>query len=300
MVDKMIKKIILTIIFALIIAGIGFFIFNKAKYCSNEKYSTDKVYHGEYIGFNLKNQIKFSDNLEKKGNYALSEISDLECLEYLDLLFDPENTKNITDIYELRELKNLKHLNLGYATLSNYYILTEFRKLEYLDLTLTNISDHDCWQLKEIMENTRVYCPSCHNDEYSTYGGLKIILTQDSEWKLRNAYQQKGELVLDDIADLTCLNSLFLILPPYSPGMEDIKKNIIINDFSPLYDFNLAEFYIEAEHINVPSLVKLKKLEFLRLIVTNLTDEDVYMIKKELPDTELSIEYSVIRKNYEM
>jgi len=118
--------------------------------CNNSKYSTQ--YYGDpYINDNLmkigiasEDNGNFYSSLSEKGNLALSEISDLKCLEVLQLGEKAQRLYSFTypsDISALSTLTNLKRLELGHTHISDITPLAGMTKLVRLDISYTLVSD---------------------------------------------------------------------------------------------------------------------------------------------------------------
>lgn len=129
--------------------------------CSNANYSTEMAEtfdapEGKIFLTDVSKE-KLRNALETEGKSALYDISDLTCLEYLDL-----SGSVITNVGALNKLTDLKDLLLGASDVSNIEGLRGMKKLEYLDLGLTDVSDitpiEDLENLKYVnLEETDVH-----------------------------------------------------------------------------------------------------------------------------------------------
>ena len=170
---------IITIVIIVVVSSI-FVLQNQKPLCSNENYETQLTYvggKGYLISLTLKSAGKLRDEISNKGNEALEGISDLTCLELLEI-----NKKEISDISALNNLVDLRFLDLSYCSVSDISALRNMKKLNILGLwrtemsdesidilkTLTNleklkimqtrISEEGCNRLKEALPNTEVSC----------------------------------------------------------------------------------------------------------------------------------------------
>lgn len=147
--------------------GISFVSASESAVCSNELYSAETqdlptypVSQGVALTSESQNKLKGAVKLE--GNSALNDISDLTCLEYLNLndfaISDVSSLKNltslqrlslsntdITDLRPLSNLANLKHLVLysdtKEAKFSDLFPLSNLTNLEILLINLESVSD---------------------------------------------------------------------------------------------------------------------------------------------------------------
>jgi|GEM_PF-3099122 len=103
--------------------------------CSNSKYSV--VWDGEYAALDSNDQLKFSADVDARGNEALWDISDLTCLEKVDLSWKFD----VTNLTALEGLTNLRYLILTDAGVSNIAPLARMTKMENLLLGGTKVSD---------------------------------------------------------------------------------------------------------------------------------------------------------------
>ena len=116
--------------------------------CSNDEYVAVRGGTGDYdsiVKLTRESRLLLYDRLASLGNEALLGISDLTCLEYLDL-----RRQGISDISYMEDLVNLRHLDLEadqgsmgnlLPTIEDISVLENMDKMEFLDLSLNNISD---------------------------------------------------------------------------------------------------------------------------------------------------------------
>ena len=284
--------------------------------CSNSKYSVDK--NGRLT---KESQEKLESAIIEKGDSALEGITNLDCLKYLGdgIAHTPlkdisllANLKNLTylgltgtsisDISPLSELKNLDTIDLDSTNISDISPLSELKNLEILRIRKSFISKEDCLSLRASSPNadpfywdckdSNVIEYSCFNEEYSTYvedfvgrlsGESIIVLTEESEKKLRKAITENGGSALGGISDLTCLESLYLS----SSGQID-GSDLDISAIGSLK--NLKGFYLRETCISdISVLYELKNLEEVDLLSSacGILGEDCLDLIQKLPNAKV-------------
>jgi len=133
--------------------------------CSNSQYSTASS-PTRYLG-GTQNLIswngsdtsqKFFDNVKEKGNQALVEISDLTCLEYIQVHGD-----NISDLSPLSNLTNLKMLSLDSEQLTDLSPLENLQKLGHLNLINTPVTNPAALTKLTSLKRLRIIgCANCY------------------------------------------------------------------------------------------------------------------------------------------
>lgn len=116
--------------------------------CSNSEYSAeidDESWmggHDEFITLDSDSKNKLEAAVEENGSAALQGISDLTCLEYLNLsAFDRGEYYNITDISALNNLTNLKVLLLKSTPITDLSPISNLTNLLQLNILEADISD---------------------------------------------------------------------------------------------------------------------------------------------------------------
>jgi len=112
--------------------------------CSNDMYSADYPDWtfpdgSKLVMLTTESVDKLRGEIEKNGNSALDEISDLDCLE--QFVLQANDASVITDVSALSNLKKLKRVVLDYASISDLSPLSELPLLEDLFLKENNVSD---------------------------------------------------------------------------------------------------------------------------------------------------------------
>jgi len=115
--------------------------------CSNSEYSTRIMNNSwaygfdEFIALDFDSKQKLKQRMEQEGNSALQGISDLTCLEHLELsAFNDGEYINITELSALSGLTNLKVLDLKATPVSDLSPIAGLTSLEQLDLIDTDVS----------------------------------------------------------------------------------------------------------------------------------------------------------------
>jgi len=143
--------------------------------CSNIDYSTESTELG--INLTSESERKLREKLHEEGDAALQGISNLTCLEVLNLW----GANVSSDVSPLEKLTNLKWLNLsstGISNISSLKNLIKLRKLyldhtnvsdvsslknlvnlEWLSLDSTKVSSADCKELQQNLPQTEIICP---------------------------------------------------------------------------------------------------------------------------------------------
>jgi len=138
--------------------------------CSNEKgYTTDYSPSGNYIVLSAESQQKLMSQLRIAPEY-LNEISDLVCIEKLDL----SNSK-AKDLTPLLRLTKLKSLDLDDTRVSNLNPITQLPELETLSISYTQITDLS--PLKNM----------------ANYGEMTVLITKDTEEECNAIFQKYAE-----------------------------------------------------------------------------------------------------------
>ncbi|MFH1224358.1 MAG: hypothetical protein V1676_00985 [Candidatus Diapherotrites archaeon] len=120
---------------------------DEAQTCSNAEYSTeianDSWAYGwdKFIELDWESQNRLRAKAAEEGSTALQGISDLGCIEYLDLsAFDYKEYKGITSIAALSAVSSLKVLRLKATPVSDLSPISGLTNLEELDLIGADIS----------------------------------------------------------------------------------------------------------------------------------------------------------------
>ncbi|MBU0898829.1 MAG: hypothetical protein KKB03_01485 [Nanoarchaeota archaeon] len=277
------KKIVLILSIVLICAAVIIFLLNLYGFenlsqlistttlCSNSEYFTVKDANIGMIRLTDGSMTKLSEKISEIGDSALSGISDLTCLEYLDL-----SGLGITDVSAIEFLTNLK----------------------YLSLLGTSVSINDCIELSTVLINAEIICPVLEQQSGSSQqSGQQIVYTvvvrsdingllaldEESQERLNRAVKEIGDsalkdlcavseieylrlhtLFIHDISALTCLKNLRVLI---------IADNLI-SDISPLGELTkLEKIYASANRFSdIASLGTLTDLSIIDVSYDYVSD----------------------------
>jgi hypothetical protein len=283
-----------------IIQGRDVSIYSPGGLCANDLYSTTQMdssgRHSEYIQLTGSSMMRLEQAIDLQGDSALQGLSDLTCLEYLNLAYT-----SVSDVSALKSLTNLKKV--------------------YLENT--QVTKEGCDELKEALPDAVIDCPKtfktptyfppleveenisaqeeqtedesssdepalCSNSEYSTEYSYEIEylepkkgdikLTSESRSKLVIKILKEGDSVLWGISDLTCLEYLDL-------------GHTLTSDISPLRNLTNLRILIlsDTKVSDVSPLHGLTKLKLLHIYNTQVPKENCEELQEELPD--LGINY---------
>ena len=110
--------------------------------CYNSEYFTREKYPGKKsrIALTRESEDKLEEAIDEKGEIALKGISNLNCLEELNLMAS-YTSYGFSDISYLSSLTNLKFLYLEFTDVEDISPLSGMTNLRELDLTNTEVSD---------------------------------------------------------------------------------------------------------------------------------------------------------------
>lgn len=158
------------------------------------------------------------------------------------------------------------------------------------------ILSHTDW---ERLDNTPQTDFQCKNSEYSTvrnsYQNNLITLTFDSEDKLNKEISEKGDVALNGISDLDCLEyftSSFFEITDLSAlsSLTNLKELTFmgskVNDLSPLANLNNLE-KLKITSLNTFDISPLLNLKSLKELSLAATEQQCNQLKENLPNTEV-------------
>jgi len=149
--------------------------------CSNSEYETDWAVVGNTTEriprLTATSNIKLVEEVNSRGDSAVLDISDLDCLQAFYLqgtnfsktsyLSGFTNLKSlglsdtsVSDLSPLRNLTKLIQINLSSTPVSDISPLKQLKNLTYVNLLNTSVSQEDCQSLQLSLPNARIICPS--------------------------------------------------------------------------------------------------------------------------------------------
>lgn len=140
----------------------------------------------------------------------------------------------------------------------------------------------------------------CKNSQYSTvrnsYQNNLITLTTDSEAKLNREISEKGNVALNGISDLNCIEYLFFTSDKLTSlstlsTLTNLKELTFmgskVNDLSPLANLNNLE-KLKITSLNTFEVTPLLNLKSLKELSLATTEQQCNQLKTSLPNTEVT------------
>ena len=220
--------LIWVVLLIIVVAGSFLFTLKGNKLCSNEYYNT--TVNSGLIELNFYGSINLKRSIRLEGNSALDKISDLKCIQKLDL----SNT-NLTDISALAKLRDLRHLILSNTRIGDFSVLSKFRNLGLLDASESSFNNINV--ISSLKDLTFLRLSSTRIKSIDGISSMKRLQALDI-----------ASTDVADISELSQLNITYLVLRDTKvtniTALADSSLETIdvgglkLADYSPLYEIN--------------------------------------------------------------
>lgn len=250
--------------------------------CSNSDYSTEQSVRGVQLSYRSRRELE--EAIEKEDDSALQGISDLTCLEYLDL-----SDMDLSDISPLNNLVDLKELDLRNTRVSDVYYLSTLVKLEKLDLQGTDVSDIHYLRYLENLEELNLKDTDVSDvSPLDTLINLEELNLEDTQVSYEDCEELKEELPQ---ARIYCP-------PAPEPPPTVYEQRISLNEGWNLIGFNVNKcWYVGGKPtIFIPGGVEYEKVSSLSEVFSSIDGK--YEIVWAVPNDEPSTPDGEIGKFY--
>ncbi len=234
--------------------------------CSNDSYSTEINYKG-LISLDIESAEKLRQTMKKKGDEALSEISDLKCLSYF---YRPGAAPDIQDISALSSLTNLVELILQGSRITDLSPLENLKKIKDLDLS----DNVDLVDISSLAHLTQLEDLNLSNNKITDISPL------------RNLINLKFLSVGYPVSDLSVAENLTNLEKLYINSTKVSDLTSLLN-LKKLKKLSLLDCYYIKD---ISILEQMVWLEELKLYGSGISKEDCDLLKQKLSNTTVNCE----------